>query len=42
VVMVKAGDGGAMVEAKHGGVLRRHGGERHHTFRRPMTAVINQ
>jgi hypothetical protein len=24
-----------VIEAKHGGVLWRHGGKRHHTFRRP-------
>jgi hypothetical protein len=24
-----------VIEAKHGGVLRRHGREGHHTFRRP-------
>jgi hypothetical protein len=31
-----------VIEAKHGGVLRRHGGEGHHTFRRPTKCIVRK
>ena len=35
VVVVVMHAAAVVIEAKHGGVLGRHGGEGHHTFRRP-------